>query len=49
MLLGVAEIVSSSHLQINSATTLFKCSHTKGLGRSATEKCQEILESRYLL
>ena len=38
MLLRVAEIGSSSHLRINLATTLSKCSHTQVLGRSATVK-----------
>ena len=39
--------VSSSHLRINLATRLSKCSHTQVLGRPETVKSQESLESRY--
>ena len=49
ILLRVAEIGSSSHFRRYLATLLSKCSQTHVLGRFATVKCQESLESKYLL
>jgi len=49
ILLRVVETGSSSHFRRYLATLLSKCSQTQVLGRFATVKCQDSLESKYLL
>ena len=49
MLLSVAEIGRFNYLRMYWATTLSRCSHTQVLGREATVKCQESLDSKHLL